>query len=647
MHDDTRGRGEGADSLDPPQRNGLLRRFLRLLTFVDLPIKQKFLLLTLGTLFWFGSMAIVTVFALTALQYKYHQVAEQIVPHDQATREVLAHLQNLDRDLQFIGHAEPGSDLLALQSVRDHVKAIRAVNARLSLRQTAVSGSIVENLLRSMAKASPESLEYLRDILVVTDRIDQALDSYTTARRKSPRGGDGEATAATFETARLRVAEGITLTMQHAKSVAESYGDINNGIYQIIRESVNAILVVLLIASTLLFFFVRWIIVAFQRPIAAIIQQIDSLSTGDINLAKKVAIKSEDEIGTLSKKFNTLVDSVYGMTVYKKVIEEDAALDDVYHRLGDVFEAELGIRNYTIYDVNAQKKAMRVAHPPLVGDAKLHCDADILTDCNQCRAVKTGHKVSSFEFPGVCRRFVPEEGMGHICIPLVAGGIAGGVVQLRFAADPAGTMRDTTTPQKLFNAETYINQSLSVIEAKRLMQTLRESAMVDPMTGLYNRRFLQDHTAQIISGVLRRRTQIGLLVCDIDYFKQVNDTHGHDAGDLILRETAIVLKNAVRESDIVIRFGGEEFLVLLMDVQPDDAMLVAEKIRQSIESMKVTVGDKVLQKTISIGVAEFPGDTDGFWQAIKYADVALYRAKDNGRNQCVRFASDMWQHGDF
>ena len=198
----------------------------------------------------------------------------------------------------------------------------------------------------------------------------------------------------------------------------------------------------LVIASTLLFFFVRWIIVAFQRPITAIIRQIDSLSTGDINLAKKVAIKSQDEIGTLSKKFNSLVDSVYGMTIYKKVIEEDASLDEVYHRLGDVFENDLGIPEYTIYDVNAQKKEMRVAHPPLVGDARLHCDLEVLSDCGQCRAVKTGHKVSSFEFPGICRRFVPQAGVGHICIPLMAGGHTGGVVQLRFAADadPSGAL---------------------------------------------------------------------------------------------------------------------------------------------------------------------------------------------------------------
>ena len=649
MHEDDRGRTDTVtvEDMAATPTPGLLRRFLRLLTFVDLPIKQKFLLLAIGTLFWFGSMAVVTVFALTAIQYKYHLVSEQIMPHDLAAREVLSHLQNIDRDLQFIGPTDTGADLLAVQSMRDHVKAIRAVNARLSLRQTGSSGTFIENVVRSLATTSPADLQYLQGIMAVTDRVDRALDSYINAKRKLPRAIDPDAIAAAIDDAKEQVARGVALATAHSKSVAEEYGSINGQIYQVIRESVNAILAVLLIASTLLFFFVRWIIVAFQRPIATIIQQIDSLSTGDINLAKKVAIKSQDEIGTLSKKFNSLVDSVYGMTIYKKVIEEDASLDEVYHRLGDVFENDLGIPEYTIYDVNAQKKEMRVAHPPLVGDARLQCDLEVLSDCGQCRAVKTGHKVSSFEFPGICRRFVPQAGVGHICIPLMAGGHTGGVVQLRFAADADGAMQDAAAPQKLFNAETYINQSLSVIEAKRLMQTLRESAMVDPMTGLYNRRFLQEHTAQIISGVLRRKTQIGLLVCDIDYFKQVNDTHGHDAGDQLLRETAIVLKNAVRESDIVIRFGGEEFLVLLMDVQSGDAVVVAEKIRQSIEKLKVTVGEKVLQKTISIGVAEFPGDTDGFWQAIKYADVALYRAKEGGRNQCVRFAPDMWQHGDF
>lgn len=624
----------------------LFQRTLRLLMFVDLPIKQKFLLLAAGTLFWFASMAVVTVFSLTAIQYKYHQVAEQIMPHDRAARAALAHLQNLDRDLNLLAQADGLTDQGLVQAVRDHVKAIRSINADLSLRQGAGStGNFIESLLRTLASVNQEGIQYLQDSIAVTDRIDQSLDGFIATKRRLPKGA--ATTHAALDDVRARVAEASVLAEKRTGNVADEYTAVNGDINQIIRQSVNAILVVLLVASTLLIFFVRWIIVAFQQPISAIIQQIDSLSTGDINVAKKVSIKSQDEIGTLSRKFNTLVDNVYGMTLYKKVIEEDAALEDVYHRLGEVFERDLGIGEYTIYDVNMAKREMAVGYPPLVGEAHLHCDADILADCTQCRAVKTGHTVSSFEFVGICRRFIPEAGVGHVCIPLMAGGNTGGVVQLRFPADARGGMLDPTMPQRLFNAETYINQSLSVIEAKRLMQTLRDSAMVDPMTGLYNRRFLQEHTKQVISGVLRRKAQIGLLVCDLDYFKQVNDTHGHDAGDLILKETALVLKNMVRESDIVVRFGGEEFLVLLLDVVEGDAMQVAEKIRRGIENMKVNIGGKVLQKTISIGVAEFPGDTDGFWQAIKYADVALYQAKEQGRNRAIRFVPEMWTQGDF
>lgn len=624
----------------------LFQRTLRLLMFVDLPIKQKFLLLAAGTLFWFASMAVVTVFSLTAIQYKYHQVAEQIMPHDRAARAALAHLQNLDRDLNLLAQADGLTDQGLVQAVRDHVKAIRSINADLSLRHGAGStGNFIESLLRTLASVNQEGIQYLQDSIAVTDRIDQSLDGFIATKRRLPKGA--ATTHAALDDVRARVAEASVLAEKRTGNVADEYAAVNGDINQIIRQSVNAILVVLLVASTLLIFFVRWIIVAFQQPISAIIQQIDSLSTGDINVAKKVSIKSQDEIGTLSRKFNTLVDNVYGMTLYKKVIEEDAALEDVYHRLGEVFERDLGIGEYTIYDVNMAKREMAVGYPPLVGEAHLHCDADILADCTQCRAVKTGHTVSSFEFVGICRRFIPEAGVGHVCIPLMAGGNTGGVVQLRFPADARGGMLDPTMPQRLFNAETYINQSLSVIEAKRLMQTLRDSAMVDPMTGLYNRRFLQEHTKQVISGVLRRKAQIGLLVCDLDYFKQVNDTHGHDAGDLILKETALVLKNMVRESDIVVRFGGEEFLVLLLDVVEGDAMQVAEKIRRGIENMKVNIGGKVLQKTISIGVAEFPGDTDGFWQAIKYADVALYQAKEQGRNRAIRFVPEMWTQGDF
>lgn len=132
-------------------------------------------------------------------------------------------------------------------------------------------------------------------------------------------------------------------------------------------------------------------------------------------------------------------------------------------------------------------------------------------------------------------------------------------------------------------------------------------------------------------------------MCDLDYFKQVNDTYGHNVGDAVLKETAGAVRRSVRESDIVVRFGGEEFLVVLMDVQEGDSLRVAEKIRLAVRQLKIKFQDGVIQKTISLGISEFPVDAATFWSCIKFADVALYRAKEEGRDRSVRFTQDMWK----
>ncbi len=633
------------------ERPSLIQRIRGLLMFVDLPIKKKFLLFAGSTLLWFCLMATVTVVSMTSIHYKYYQVSEHIVPYRQAIDSALATLNDLDRTLRQIQETQVSQDSPGFGGARKQVEAIRATITELSLRQTSLpaKGTIVEQILQNMSKANPEGLQYLQNMLALTDRIDQTLDVFLQKKRQllSNSGVTRESQAASFLAIRGQVAEAIALSTKHAERISTTYKTTKEELYETIRNSVHTILLLLIFASLLLALFTHWIIVAFYKPIKKITNQIESLSTGDIDLAKKVSISARDEIGTLSRKFNCLMESVHSMTIYKKVIEEDTSLEEVYHRLGEVFSNDLEIEQYTIYEVNTQIKEMHAAYPPLVGDVRLHCHDDILTDCNLCRAVKTGHNISSFAFSGICRYFLPEEGIGHVCVPMMLGGNTGGVVQFRFQLSTHSSSLSSNAAAQLFKAETYINQSLSVIEAKRLMQTLQDSALIDPLTGLYNRRFLQEHTKQIITGVLRRGKQIGLLVCDLDYFKQVNDTHGHDIGDLMLKETSAILKSSVRDADLVIRFGGEEFLVLLLDLEPEAALLVAEKIRVKMDQFRLRVGDTVLQKSISIGVSEFPLDTDGFWQAIKYADVALYQAKDSGRNRVVRFTPDMWKHGDF
>ena len=174
------------------------------------------------------------------------------------------------------------------------------------------------------------------------------------------------------------------------------------------------------------------------------------------------------------------------------------------------------------------------------------------------------------------------------------------------------------------------------------MENLRDATLRDPMTGLNNRRFLEEYVETLVASVQRKRTQAAILMLDLDYFKMVNDTYGHDAGDAVLKALSSLLTQSVRASDLVIRYGGEEFLIILIDSEGVAADNVAEKIRLAVENLQVQVAGITLQKTISIGIADFPTDSETFWQAVKFADVALYQAKERGRNRVIRFSPEMW-----
>lgn len=142
----------------------------------------------------------------------------------------------------------------------------------------------------------------------------------------------------------------------------------------------------------------------------------------------------------------------------------------------------------------------------------------------------------------------------------------------------------------------YLDESAPVLEARIYMDLLKEQSIIDPLTCLYNRRFLEETINTITAQITRRGTTLGILVIDVDYFKQVNNVYGHDAGDKVLVEVAKTIKSSIRESDIVVRYGGEEFLVLLMDVQPGYNVHVAEKIRKALESKVIDIGTAQLKK---------------------------------------------------
>jgi len=168
------------------------------------------------------------------------------------------------------------------------------------------------------------------------------------------------------------------------------------------------------------------------------------------------------------------------------------------------------------------------------------------------------------------------------------------------------------------------------------------------MTGLYNRRFLEGFIDKLMSQAKRLEERYSILMLDVDFFKMVNDTYGHDIGDKVIRALADVLKEHTREADLAIRYGGEEFLVMLHNADEEGTRKVAKIIHESFAKLIFDVGEgKTLQKTLSIGIAKFPTDGDTIWKCIKYADTALYEAKNTGRNKIVEFRPEMFSSESF
>lgn len=355
-----------------------------------------------------------------------------------------------------------------------------------------------------------------------------------------------------------------------------------------------------------------------------------------------IPVKTNDEVGEVAKAVNDLVHTIREISIFRRTIEADETVEDIYLRLAHVFEHQLSLGMFVIYEFDIKKDALipiycqpvdiQAELPELIGD--------------RCRAKRTGAIVSSVDNPGICRLFPWSDALTHTCIPMTIGGQVVGVVQFMFPYVD-NSLRQACTVKALQEARRYLQEAMPVIQAKRYARAVEEMAVKDSLTGLYNRRYLELYIDNIVSGIKRRNSTLCILMCDIDYFKTVNDEYGHDAGDIVLKELGHLLLSTVRASDLVIRFGGEEFLILLIDCAASNAMVVAEKLRDSFENHLIRLPGNNIKKTLSIGISEFPTDANGIWEAIKFADIALYKAKEVGRNRVLRFTSDMWQEKSY
>ncbi len=219
----------------------------------------------------------------------------------------------------------------------------------------------------------------------------------------------------------------------------------------------------------------------------------------------------------------------------------------------------------------------------------------------------------------------------HLTLPLVIDGEVIGCISIN--SDQTNLYN---IPKLQFFSVFGYQMAASLRHIQRF-STVKKEAIYDTLTNLFNRRYFEEQLTAETQKALENQSNLSIIMVDIDHFKQVNDTFGHDGGDKILREIASLLKRSVRKHDTVARYGGEEFVLLLPGAPIEPTSMVAERIRQLVETTPFDVGQTRIRITISLGISNFPiHRIKSKEELVKMADLALYEAKKGGRNRvCV------------
>jgi diguanylate cyclase (GGDEF)-like protein len=259
-----------------------------------------------------------------------------------------------------------------------------------------------------------------------------------------------------------------------------------------------------------------------------------------------------------------------------------------------------------------------------------------------CWALRRGrlHAVDDPQTGLLCRHLSGPPPASYLCVPMLAQGEPLGILHLIRALEssqpeamPIRTGRAEFQMQLAATAGEHMALALANLN---LRENLRIQSIRDPLTGLFNRRYMEESLERALHRALREQRPVGLILLDLDRFKSFNDTHGHDAGDTVLRALGELLQNRMRREDIACRYGGEEFLLVLPDAPLEVARQRAELLREMMTHFDIRYGGSALgEVTLSLGVAAFPQHGHSASALLRAADRALYEAKALGRNRVV------------
>ena len=335
----------------------------------------------------------------------------------------------------------------------------------------------------------------------------------------------------------------------------------------------------------------------------------------------------------------TIIGELSDIYKFKKTIELDTSKQVVYLRIIDILKTKYKLKHFAFYELNNLKSTRNLIH---ITQGSSICFDSVDNDTNLCRAYRTKTNVISSEFENLCQS-CEAASLFYSCLPFSINKDNSLVLSIT-----ASSVEELNTiNSKIPSIKHYLEAAKPVIESNILMDNLRDSSLRDAMTGLYNRRFLEEFIDTVMSQAHRQNEIYSIMMLDVDWFKMVNDTYGHDVGDMVIVEIGKVLKNNIRDADLAIRYGGEEFIVMLHNASEEGTLKVAQQIHQVFGELVFNVGaGETMQKTMSIGISKFPHDGDTIWKCIKFADTALYVAKTTGRNKIVEYKPEMNESED-
>ena len=334
-----------------------------------------------------------------------------------------------------------------------------------------------------------------------------------------------------------------------------------------------------------------------------------------------------------------IIEDISEIYHYKKTIENDLTIDDIYHRLILVLKDKLEIDCFIIFETDLIKDERKTIYTT---NGAIAC-CDLKQNIKElCRAERINSIVASENFPEICRVAKCKADENYICIPFYVN------EQKNIAIHIVSKSKDdlNSLKYKIGIIKKYLEETKPILESKILMEALKEKNLTDSLTGLYNRKYLDEIVEKQLALDVKNGSIYAIMFLDIDYFKMVNDTYGHDIGDDILRKLAITMKKSIGANETLVRYGGEEFLILMKNATQESTKKLADKINADFSKIIFNYGGDSFSKTVSIGYSFFPTDTDQFWKCIKYADISLYEAKATGRNKVVKFSKEILKNGD-